>query len=192
MIPLDPPFRLAMEADAPQLAELVNQAGHGLPLHIWTVLADEGGDPWEVGRARQAQKARDGNVVVVDPGHGPVACLIGYGIDMKPEPIGEDVPKLLRPLLELENRALDSWHVNVLACDPEHRGQGIGSRLLELAEEIARSDCFARMSVITADGNHGARRLYTRHGYEQIDTLPSVTGEWETETENWVLLMKRL
>ncbi|MEX2692069.1 N-acetyltransferase family protein [Rhizobium mongolense] len=192
MILLEPPLRVASEADASELAELVNFAGEGLPLYIWEGLAKDGQDPWEVGRARQIEKAREGQIIVVDFGGGAVASLTGYPIGSEPKLIGDDFPALFRPLQELENKALESWYVNVLACYPEYRGQGLGSRLLNLAEQIAREEALRRMSVIVADNNAGARRLYERHGYEVAATLPCVKDGWETDTEQWVLLIKSL
>ncbi|MEM6375614.1 MAG: GNAT family N-acetyltransferase, partial [Pseudomonadota bacterium] len=106
MIDLIPPLRLARNNDARQLAELVNFAGEGLPLHIWTGLAKNGEDPWRIGRARQAEKARGGQIVVIDLGEGAIAGLTGYAIGSQPEPIGRDFPALFRPLQELENEAL--------------------------------------------------------------------------------------
>lgn len=192
MIELEPPLRLANESDAKQLADLVNYAGEGLPHYVWTGLAADGEDPWAVGRARQAEKAREGQVVVVDFGRGAVASLTGYKIGSEPVAIGEDFPALFRPLQELENKALESWYVNVLACYPDYRAQGLGSRLLDLADEIARAESLHRMSVIVASNNHGARRLYERKGYEELATAPCVKEGWETDTENWVLLVKSL
>ncbi|MBP2234854.1 ribosomal protein S18 acetylase RimI-like enzyme [Sinorhizobium kostiense] len=192
MIRLEPPLRVATEADARELADLVNFAGEGLPLYIWEGLAMDGQDPWEVGRARQMEKVREGQIVVVDFGDGAVASLTGYPIGSEPRPTGEDFPALFRPLQELENKALESWYVNVLACYPEHRGQGLGSRLLDLAEQIAREGALCRMSVIVASNNVGARRLYERHGYEEAATLPCVKEGWDTDTEHWVLLIKSL
>ncbi len=192
MIRLEPPLRLAGEADARALADLVNFAGEGLPLYIWEGLAKEGQDPWEVGRARQLQKVREDQIVVVDFGHGAVASLTGYPLGSEPEPIADDFPALFRPLQELENKALESWYVNVLACYPEYRGQGLGSRLLDVAERLARDESLRRMSVIVASNNTGARRLYERHGYREAATLPCVKEGWETDTEHWVLLMKSL
>ena len=192
MIELEPPFRPAKASDAPQLADLVNFAGEGLPHYIWMGLAKDGQDPWEIGRARQAAKARDGQIVVVDKGAGVIASLTGYTIGSEPTAIGTDFPNLFRPMHELENQALESWYVNVLACYPEHRGKGLGSRLLDLADEIARNDNSKKMSVIVASNNVDARRLYERKGYVEIATAPCVKEDWETETENWVLLVKLL
>jgi ribosomal protein S18 acetylase RimI-like enzyme len=192
VIALDKPLRPAIESDAPQLADLVNFAGEGLPLYLWRGLAREGQDPWEVGRARQAQKAREGQTVVVDYGDGPIASLTSYVISAEPVPIGKDFPPLLRPLQELENQALKSWYINALACYPEHRGRGIGSRLLDVADEIGQAEGMRLMSVIVAGNNAGARRLYERHGYKEAASLPCIREGWVTEIENWVLLMKEL
>ena len=192
MISLEPPLRHATEKDAAALADLVNFAGEGLPLHVWRGLAKPGEDPWEIGRARQAAKARAGQIVVVDLGEGAVAALTGYAIGAEPAAIDEDTPAMFQPLLELENEALASWYVNVLACYPEHRGQGHGSRLLRLAERIARDAGLRRMSVIVASDNAGARRLYERHGYSETASRPCVKQGWESTTDRWVLLMKTL
>lgn len=190
MVPLEPPLRVAREADAKELAYLVNIAGEGLPLYLWKGFAQDGQDPWEVGRARQLEKVLGGQIVVADFGESAVASLTGYPIGSKPEPIGDDFPALFRPLQELENMALESWYVNVLACYPEYQGQGLGSQLLDLAEKIAHSLALRRMSVIVASNNSGAIRLYQRQGYKEAATRPCIVEGWETDTEHWVLLIK--
>jgi ribosomal protein S18 acetylase RimI-like enzyme len=192
MIPLAPPFRRATPEDAAVLAELVNAAGHGLPLHFWARAAAPGEDPWDLGRARQAAKAAEGQIVVVDEGAGAIAGLTGYAIGPDPEPPDADTSGLFRPFLELEALAPSSWYVNVLACSPEHRGRGHGSRLLALAECIAAAEGLPRISVIVADDNTGARRLYARHGYRETARRPCVREGWETATEEWVLMTKPL
>jgi ribosomal protein S18 acetylase RimI-like enzyme len=190
MIPLERPFRLANRQDAKALADLVNFAGEGLPYYVWSQMAEDGEDPWEIGRNRQESKAEEGQIVVVDTGNGAIAGLTGYAIGHEPEPIPEDLPVLFRPLLELENLALGSWYVNVLACYPQHRGQGHGTRLLELAERIAAADGLNLMSVIVASNNAGAKRLYERQGYNEAARQPCVRDGWETDADEWVLLIK--
>lgn len=192
MIDLKPPLRLATPRDAAALADLVNFAGHGLPLYLWQALAQPGQDPWTLGRTRQAAKAEAGQIVVVDEGGGAIASLTGYVVGATPAEIGPDFPALFRPLQELENQALESWYVNVLACYPAHRGRGIGSRLLRLAEGLAEAEGLGRMSVIVANDNHGARRLYQRHGYREAATAPCVREAWPSRTEDWILLLKAI
>jgi ribosomal protein S18 acetylase RimI-like enzyme len=192
MIPLAPPFRRATAADAHALADLVNFAGHGLPLHFWTLAAAPGQDPWDLGRARQAARAEDGQIVVIDEGAGPIAALTGYPIGPAPDLPDADTPALFRPLLELEALAPSSWYVNVLAAYPAHRGRGLGARLLGLAERIAAAQGLSRMSVIVADDNPGAARLYARHGYGETARRPCVRDGWETATREWILMTKDL
>lgn len=192
MIDLSAPFRLATPADAPALAELVNFAGEGLPLHVWTGMAAPGQDPWDFGRDRQAKKAAEGPIVVADLGDGAIAGLTGYPIGSEPEPVTPDIPPLFVPLLELENAAPDSWYVNVLAGYPAHRGQGWGGKLLDIAEDIARAEGKLRMSLIVAGHNGGARALYARKGYVETESRDCDPGDWETETDTWVLMIKPL
>lgn len=183
---------MATPEDAAALADLVNIAGEGLPLHVWKGLAGDGTDPWEIGRQRQAEKAAQGQIVVADRGEGAVAGLTGYAIGATPDPVGDDVPPLFRPLIELENAALSSWYVNVLACFSEQRGKGLGSALLRIAEEIARDAGQSQMSVIVADSNAGARRLYARHGYAEVETRPCIKNGWIGDVDNWILMIKPL
>lgn len=42
-----------------------------------------------------------------------------------PKLIGDDFPALFRLLQELENKGLECWYVNVLACYPEYRGKDV-------------------------------------------------------------------
>ena len=173
------------------LARLVNYAGEGLPLHLWTEMAEAGEDPWAVGARRQAAKAAKGKIVVVDEGAGPVAGLTGYPIGATPEPL-DGIPALFRPMQELENRALGSWYVNVLAALPEARGRGLGSMLLGTADEIARDLGLRRLSIIVADNNTGARRLYQRQGYAEAERRPMVKKGWRSDAAEWVLLLKSI
>ena len=58
---------------------------------------------------------------------------------------------------------------------PEFRNLGIGSALIEKAEEILLEKAFRRVLIGVAKENHDAQRLYERHGYEVIADDP---GEW--------------
>lgn len=78
MIPLAPPLRPARIEDAPALARLVNYAGEGLPLHLWTQMAEAGEDPWKIGARRQEAKVRDGRIVVIDEGARRLCERTGY------------------------------------------------------------------------------------------------------------------
>lgn len=192
MIDLTSPFRRGTAADAPALAEFINAAGEGLPVYLWRQMAGPGEDPWEIGRRNQARKAEDGKVFVIDEGDGAVAGLMGYPIPADPEPIAEDELPAIVPLLELEALAPSTWYVNVLAAAPEHQGRGLGSRLLGLAEDLARDLGLGAMSIIVASGNADARRLYARTGYAEVARRPIVKNGWSCDSDEWVLLVKPL
>jgi len=186
-------FRPATKADAPALAELVNYAGEGLPFYLWTKLAKEGEDPWAVGRAR-AQREEGAfsyrNATVIEADGECAGCLIGYEIADTPKPISPDMPPIFVPFQELENLAPGTWYINVLAVQPKFRNRGLGAKLIALAEDTGRKAGKRGMSLVVADKNIGARRLYALHGYTERATRKMVIDDWDTENEAGLLLVK--
>ncbi|WP_193367216.1 GNAT family N-acetyltransferase [Pelagibius marinus] len=186
-------YRPATPADAEALAELINFAGEGLPLYLWERMAEPGESAWDVGR-RRAQRETGAfsyrNAVVAERGGSVIAGLVAYRVADEPEPIDAETPGMFVPLIELENMVPGSWYVNVLAVFPQHRGQGLGGKLLEIAAEQARENASRGESIIVSDANTGARRLYERRGYRFVDQRPMVKDDWENPGENWVLLVK--
>jgi GNAT superfamily N-acetyltransferase len=192
-MPDAPHIRPATPADAPILAELVNYAGEGLPLYLWSKMAAPGESAWDVGRKRAAREEGSfsyRNATVIEHGGACAGALIGYEIADVAEPIGADMPAMFVPLQELENLAPSSWYVNILAVLPRFRGRGLGAGLLGVADETGRKLGKKGMSVIVSDANHGARRLYERCGYRAAASRAMVKEGWDGEGANWVLLTK--
>jgi ribosomal protein S18 acetylase RimI-like enzyme len=101
------------------------------------------------------------------------------------------MPPMFVPLQQLENLVPGTWYVNVLASYPQHRNLGFGVALLRHAERIgAAAGVKNGMSVIVADNNVGARRLYERMGYRQVADRPMVKENWQSPGSTWVLLAK--
>jgi ribosomal protein S18 acetylase RimI-like enzyme len=187
--------RPATVGDAALLAELINYAGEGLPLYLWGEMAEPGESAWDVGRRRAAREEdsfsyRNATIIEQDGQCG--GCLIGYEIAENPEPIPDDMPAMCVPLQELENFAPGTWYMNVLAVRPQFRSQGLGTKLLALAEEIAHELGKRGTSVIISDTNLGARRLYERLGYNEKARRLMVKDNWQNEGLSWVLLTKNL
>jgi ribosomal protein S18 acetylase RimI-like enzyme len=194
MIQLEPPFRPATQGDAPALTELVNFAGEGLPLYLWTRMAEAGESAWDVGRRRAMRETGSfsyRNATVAETGGRVIAGLIGYPLPDRPEAIDDEMPPMFVPLQELENLAPGTWYVNVLATCPEYRNRGYGTRLLGIAERLAAAAGRPGLSIIVSDANAGARRLYERCGCSEVARRPMVKEGWENPGENWVLLVKR-
>ena len=176
------------------MAELVNMAGEGLPLYLWSKLAEEGQDPWDVGQER-ARREEGGfsyrNTIVLEKEKRVIGMLTGYPISKEPQPI-EGMPPMFVPLQELENLAPLTWYVNVLAVVPEERGQGHGTTLLSLAVDIARRLRMSGLSLIVSSANENARRLYERHGYTLAGSRPMVKEDWQHGGTSWELLRKAI
>jgi ribosomal protein S18 acetylase RimI-like enzyme len=188
---LTPPFRPATPDDAQALVELVDFASEGMALYLWTKVAGPGGDPWAVGRERALRGAGSfsyRNSVVMEHEGRVAAGLIGYRLPDRPDPIPETMPPMFVPLQQLENLAPGTWHVNVLAAYPEHRGMGCGTALLAQAENLATSAASAGSSIIVSDTNHGARRLYERCGYREVARRTKIKEDWRNDGVDWVLL----
>jgi ribosomal protein S18 acetylase RimI-like enzyme len=188
-------IRPATVDDAAALAELVNFAGEGLPLYLWAKMAKDGEDPWSVGRARACRQKGSfsyRNAAIVESDNGVAACLIGYPLSEEPEAIDEaNMPAMFVPLQQLENLAPGTWYVNVLASYPQWRKKGFGSALLKHGERLADSAGVTKgMSVIVADNNVAARRLYERLGYREAAVRPMVKENWTSAGTAWVLLVK--
>ena len=188
-------FRPAKVDDAAVLAELVNYAGEGMPLYLWSRMAEPGQAAWDVGRQRAEREEGSfsyRNATIIEHDGQCAGCLIGYEISDNPGPIPEDMPTMFFPLQELENLAPGTWYINVLAVRPQFRRLGLGTKLLSLADETAEALGKPGLSVIVSDANIGARRLYDRCGYNESATRLMVKENWQNEGQNWVLLTKDL
>lgn len=188
-------LRPAIKADAAVLAELVNYAGEGMPLYLWGKMAAADEDAWQIGRMRAERDTGAfsyRNAVVIEEGGEAAGCLVGYDIPDRPEPVPADMPPMFVPLQELENLAPATWYINVIGVLPKFRNRGLGARLLSLADETARARGKRGTSLIVADANLGALRLYERNGFRECASFKMVKEAWQSEGENWLLLTKEL
>ncbi|MCW1804293.1 GNAT family N-acetyltransferase [Brachybacterium squillarum] len=95
---------------------------------------------------------------------------------------------------------LDEGEVPVLTnlgVDAAARGRGVGSRLMEAAEDLARHR--GRIACAVGLDNPGARRLYERRGYRGTGQLETCSYEYvddegvrRTATETSEMLVKEL
>ena len=193
MIELQPPFRRATPGDAGVMTDFVHFASEGLALYLWTKMAGPGGDPWAFGRERAGRETGAfsyRNTIVAEHDGRPVAGLIGFALPEHAEPIPETMPAMFVPLQELENLAPGTWYVNVLAAYPEQRGRGYGGALLAVADRLAQDAGNSGLSIIVADTNTGARKLYERCGYREAGKRRMVKEDWQHPGIYWVLLTK--
>ncbi|MEM7464227.1 MAG: GNAT family N-acetyltransferase, partial [Pseudomonadota bacterium] len=70
--------------------------------------------------------------------------------------------------------------------------KGHGSELLKLAEIIAISENLIGLSLIVADGNKGAHKLYEKFGFTEKSRRPIIRENWATDSREWILMTKSI
>lgn len=157
-------LRPAAQTDCRTIAELYSVASDGVADYVWSKAAAAGEDPLDVGQRRYEREDSVfsyRNTTVVQHGDEIVGMLVAFPMIVDQDYVEED--PVLAPYSELEEP--HSYYICAMAVVPEHRGRGIGRRLLELGEARAREDRRTRLSLIVFERNSGARRLYERAGF---------------------------
>jgi ribosomal protein S18 acetylase RimI-like enzyme len=81
---------------------------------------------------------------------------------------------LARPLFAFMDRVPEGeWYLQGVAVDEAFRGAGLGSLLLDHAEEVAATSGARRLALDVAVHNDAAKRLYERRGMTIDATSPS-------------------
>jgi ribosomal protein S18 acetylase RimI-like enzyme len=173
--PIDPlqsfTLRPARKSDCLRIAELYRISSDGVADYIWTRLAAPGEDILDVGRRRYE---REGipfsyqNCKLVEHRGQVVGMLVAFPMRVDPEYVEPD--PVLAPYSALEED--ESYYVCGMAVEPEFRGRGIGTRLLEMAERDCRRHGLRKLSLIVFEQNTGAKRLYERSGYVEKHRRP--------------------
>jgi ribosomal protein S18 acetylase RimI-like enzyme len=96
----------------------------------------------------------------------------------------------VRPRVDLQ-RPANSFYIGELDVHADFRNRGIGGVMLSHAEEMARREGFARMSLTTSSVNP-AQHLYMRHGYRIVETKLDTAYERMTGIPGRVLMVKEL
>lgn len=183
-------IRPATREDAAFLLPLFDAAGAGIPRHLWRSLAAPGQDPDEIGlgRIRRDDTSVSWRLAWVAEHAGAAAgCLVMTRLPDMPEPFPDDLPPMFVPLQQLEDLAAGTGHVHMIATAPSLRRKGVGDALMAFAGTRKGP---RGLSLIVADANAPARRLYRRHGYQVAARRPIVRDGWAGEGTDWLLMTK--
>ena len=169
------PFRPAVKADCPQIAELFAVASGGVSVYVWSLMAEEfpGLSPLEIGARRYAREDIPfsyRNCTIAAPGGRLAGMMVAFPMEVRPETADSasaDVPPVLHPYAELEDQG--SYYICGIALYPEYRGLGFGSQFLDIARGQARAFGMNRLSLIAFSDNVAAVRLYERNGFRVAD-----------------------
>lgn len=77
----------------------------------------------------------------------------------------------------------DEFYVDTICVDKDYRGLGIGTQLLQFAEEIACSKGYTKLSLNVEMEKENARHLYERLGY-------NITEPWTIINEPFYHMVK--
>ena len=178
-------IRPARPEDCGDIAMLFLLSSGGLAEYIWSQAGPEGASLLETGRRRYAREGVDfsyQNCLVAEADGRVIAMLHSFVMPPRDETgdeaaandndNGEPVDPVLQPYAELEDPG--SLYVSGVAVTPEHRGCGLGRRLMEQARARAEALDLPRVSLICFEANETAMQLYRRLGYAEVDRRPVV------------------
>lgn len=74
-------------------------------------------------------------------------------------------------LANLKEGREDEYHIGALATLPESRGYGVGSQLIQFAENIAKEQSFQKCSLTVKTENVRALKLYEKMGYQVVNEI---------------------
>jgi ribosomal protein S18 acetylase RimI-like enzyme len=173
-------YRPARKEDCRTIAELYRISSDGVADYIWHGLAEPGEKHIAVGERRYAREDTVfsyRNCTVAERNGEVIGMLVAFPVEPDSEVSESDemVDPVLKPYSELERPG--SFYICGMALFPEYRGQGLGTRMLELARQQAYKRGCNELSLIVFEQNAGAKRLYERHGFREVDRRPVVPHE---------------
>ena len=185
-------FRPAVAADSPQIAELFHIASDGVADYVWSKHAEPGQSLLEVGSRRYARRATQFSYenCVVGQWNGEVIAMM-HSFPISANPVPETAPEpdpVLRPYSELEISG--SFYISGMAVAPKHQGNGLGTRMLAIANSQAREEGALPLSLLAFEENEGAVRLYRAHGFRAVDQRKVVPHPFIRRGGNVLLMAK--
>lgn len=183
-------LRPARPEDAYDIARLADISGQGFTGAIWGSMADHGQTALDVGAQLAAKETgvfswKHATICEVDDVVAGMA--ISYVNGDTPEVISEQTHPMYRPLVVLENQALETLYVSMLATFPQYRKSGVAAALLQDQEQKPGPQ---GLSLIASDQNIGARAFLAHHGYKEVAEAPAIKINWDSPSKRWHLLRK--
>ena len=174
-------MRQAGSDDARDIAKLIAISSDGIAMIEWQEQAlTEQSDALDVAERLYQIPQQDysySNTTMTESPGEIAGMLLTFAMPSAPPRNPENRPgadneNVFAPYIYLEEP--NSWYICGVAFYPQHRGKGLGTRLMELANEQAKEKGFSKLSLVALEQNTGAVRLYERLGYEVVDSAPIV------------------
>ena len=119
----------------------------------------------------------DMNIVAEE--NGVVAgSVTAFPADRQPELDIPLIERLKQSGVTVEKLFLEgapgTYYLSTMGVNPDFRGRGIGTMLMEAAEEEGRNLGFEKTSLLVSKDKDRARHLYERRGYEIVDDAVAI------------------
>lgn len=112
------------------------------------------------------------NVLVAEIDGAPVGAIVCFAADSQPGLDNQLLRELNKRGLNLERLTLEgeegTWYLSTMGIDPEFRGKGIGTALMNAAMARGRERGYDRVSLLVSPGKPRARALYERLGFSAV------------------------
>jgi ribosomal protein S18 acetylase RimI-like enzyme len=174
-------IRAATRDDAREIAKLIAISSDGVAEIEWHEEADiEHCDPLDIGERTYQNPQGDysfNNATIFEINGEVAGMLLAFSLpeaeprNTENRPAADD-ENVFAPYIYLEEP--NSWYICGVALYPQHRGHGLGTRLMDLANEQAKENELTILSLVAFDQNKGAVNLYDKLGYTVVDQAPVV------------------
>ena len=188
--PMQATIRKARPGDALFIARMADAATGGVAHRGWAAMTTPDGDAFAVGAEIAADATGWPSYAtswIAEVDGAPAGMLMGKLLPPEPEPMPEGLPAHLAPIFELHALAPDTFYIDILAVEPDRRGQGLGTGLIRFAQGRAGRQ---GLSLIVAGENRRARALYAREGFAERARRPILDPALTPTGDDWVLLVR--
>lgn len=192
-------IRPATVQDAREIASLIAISSDGVAVIEWAEAAKaEGVEPLDIGERVYRNPEGDyswRNCTILEKDDKVAGMLLAFAMpaaearDPKQRPTIDDT-NVFAPYMYLEEP--DSWYICGVALYPEHRGKGLGTRLMNLASDQARQNGYKTLSLVAFAQNEGSVRLYKRLGFKVVDHAPVIPHSLIHYNGKALLMVSRL
>ncbi|MGM0408756.1 MAG: ribosomal protein S18-alanine N-acetyltransferase [Bacteroidota bacterium] len=93
--------------------------------------------------------------------------------------------KIIAYLIIQSRKNSRKYRIYSLAIAPEARGQGIGKKLLEYAEQLAKKNHIQKITLEVSEKNESAINLYKKQGYQIEKTR---AGYYADGSPAWIMV----
>lgn len=170
-------IRPATKEDAPAIASFISMA-EGEMVQFFTGTDNREAAARELVKfvldPRQSRYSLEQNLVAEIDGR-PAGSVMSFPADRQHELDEVVIEALNKRGIGLRRLSFEgipgTYYLSTMGVNPDFRGKGVGTALMEAAEERARKLGFSRASLLVSPDKPRAKNLYERRGYRVVEDI---------------------